>query len=174
MPVTEVRAGVIVGAGSAAYEVIRDLVYHLPVLVTPRWVQSKSSPIALSNLLEYLYRVAALPQAAGLILDAGGPDYMTYESMMREFGEAVVGEVALADALNRDERASAFEGRFVLTPLTSLVFETEYRQDRFERTTSRDTDTVLVEGGLEFKPLALISGRARVGFRHFAPREATS
>jgi hypothetical protein len=90
-----------------------------------------------------------------------------------EFGEAIVGEVVLADALNRDERASALEGRFVLTPLTSLVFETEYRQDRFERTTSRDTDTVLVEGGLEFKPLALISGRARVGFRHFAPRDAT-
>lgn len=90
-----------------------------------------------------------------------------------DFGEAALGDVVLADALNRDERASALEGRFVLTPLTSLVFETEYRQDRFERTTSRDTDTVLVEGGLEFKPLALISGRARVGFRHFAPREAT-
>lgn len=90
-----------------------------------------------------------------------------------EFGEALVGEVVLADALNRDERASALQGRFVLTPLTTLVFETEYRQDRFERTAARDTDTVLVEGGLEFRPLALISGRARVGFRHFAPRDAT-
>ena len=73
VPVTEIRAGIIVGPGSAAYEVMRDLVYHLPVMVTPRWVQSKSSPIALPNLLEYLYRVAALPQAAGLVLDAGGP-----------------------------------------------------------------------------------------------------
>ena len=89
VPVTEVRAGIIVGAGSAAYEVIRDLVYHLPIMVTPRWVQSRSSPIALANLLEYLYRVSALPEAEGRILDAGGPEYVTYETMMREFGEAV-------------------------------------------------------------------------------------
>ncbi|MFN7780433.1 MAG: DUF2867 domain-containing protein [Betaproteobacteria bacterium] len=89
VPVTEVRAGIIVGAGSAAYEVMRDLVFHLPLMVTPRWVQSKSSPIALANLLEYLVRVATLPQAAGEIYDAGGPDYLSYEQMMRQFGELV-------------------------------------------------------------------------------------
>jgi uncharacterized protein YbjT (DUF2867 family) len=90
VPVTELRAGIIVGPGSAAYEVIRDLVYHLPVMVTPRWVQSRSSPIALSNLLHYLLAVAAMPEAAGRIFDAGGPEYLSYETMMREFG-AVVG-----------------------------------------------------------------------------------
>ncbi|MFO1414281.1 MAG: SDR family oxidoreductase [Burkholderiales bacterium] len=89
VPVTEVRAGIIVGAGSAAYEVMRDLVYHLPVMVTPKWVQSRSSPIALSDLLVYLQRVATLPEAAGRIYDAGGPDYISYESMMRQFGEMV-------------------------------------------------------------------------------------
>jgi uncharacterized protein YbjT (DUF2867 family) len=89
VPVTEVRAGIIVGPGSAAYEVMRDLVYHLPLMVTPKWVQSKSSPIALSNLLVYLQRVATMAQAAGQILDAGGPDYFSYETMMREFGEVV-------------------------------------------------------------------------------------
>jgi uncharacterized protein YbjT (DUF2867 family) len=89
VPVTEVRAGIIVGPGSAAYEVMRDLVYHLPVMVTPKWVQSMSSPIALSNLLVYLQRVATLPEAAGQIYDAGGPDYMSYENMMRQFGEVV-------------------------------------------------------------------------------------
>ena len=89
VPVTEIRAGIIVGPGSAAYEVMRDLVYHLPAMVTPRWVQSKSSPIALPNLLEYLIRVADLPEAQGKILDAGGPEYMSYESMMRAFGEVV-------------------------------------------------------------------------------------
>lgn len=87
--VTEVRAGIIVGPGSAAYEVMRDLVYHLPLMVTPRWVQSRSSPIALPNLLEYLVRVAALPAAAGRIYDAGGPELMSYEDMMRVFGEVV-------------------------------------------------------------------------------------
>ncbi|MDH3545554.1 MAG: NAD(P)H-binding protein, partial [Gammaproteobacteria bacterium] len=51
VPVTELRAGMIIGPGSAAWEVIRDLVNHLPIMVTPRWVFSKSTPIALTNLL---------------------------------------------------------------------------------------------------------------------------
>jgi uncharacterized protein YbjT (DUF2867 family) len=89
VPVTEVRAGIIVGAGSAAYEVMRDLVYNLPLMVTPRWVQSRSSPIALANLLEYLVRVAALPQAEGRVFDAGGPEYLSYATMMRQFGEMI-------------------------------------------------------------------------------------
>jgi len=89
VPVTEIRAGIIVGPGSAAYEVIRDLVNHLPLMLTPRWVRSKSSPIALDNLLEYLVRVAWLDKAAGKVLDAGGPDYLSYEDMMRQYGEAV-------------------------------------------------------------------------------------
>jgi len=89
VPVTEVRAGIIVGPGSAAYEVIRDLVNNLPVMVTPKWVTSKSSPIALSNLLEYLVGVATLPQAAGRIYDVAGPEYMSYGQLMREYGEVV-------------------------------------------------------------------------------------
>jgi uncharacterized protein YbjT (DUF2867 family) len=89
VPVIEIRAGIIVGPGSAAYEVMRDLVYNLPVMTTPRWVQSRSSPIALSNLLEYLLRVALLPQAEGRIFDAGGPEYLSYADMMRQFGEVV-------------------------------------------------------------------------------------
>jgi hypothetical protein len=89
VPVTEIRAGIIVGPGSAAYEVMRDLVYHLPLMVTPRWVQSKSSPIALANLLEYLVRIVDAPGSAGAIYDAGGPEYMSYEAMMRAFGDVI-------------------------------------------------------------------------------------
>ena len=89
VPVTEIRAGIIVGAGSAAYEVIRDLVYHLPLMVTPKWVQSKSSPIALQNLLYYLIRIADEPAAMGRVFDAGGPEYMSYEQMMLEFAEVI-------------------------------------------------------------------------------------
>jgi len=58
-------------------------------MVTPKWVQSKSSPIALPNLLDYLMRIATIPEAAGGIYDAGGPDYLSYEDMMRQFGEVV-------------------------------------------------------------------------------------
>ena len=83
VPVTEIRAGIIVGPGSAAFEVMRDLVYHLPVMVTPRWVRAKSPPIALDNLLEYLVRAPALPETAGAIYDAAGPEELTYETMMR-------------------------------------------------------------------------------------------
>jgi uncharacterized protein YbjT (DUF2867 family) len=82
VPVTEVRAGIIVGPGSAAFEVMRDLVYHLPVMVTPRWVRAKSPPIALQNLLEYLLRVPDCDQAAGRVYDAAGPETMSYEAMM--------------------------------------------------------------------------------------------
>jgi uncharacterized protein YbjT (DUF2867 family) len=89
VPVTEIRAGIIVGPGSAAYEVIRDLVNHLPFMLTPRWVQSKSSPIALDNLLEYLVRVACIDEAAGQVLDAAGPETLSYEALMREYGEVV-------------------------------------------------------------------------------------
>jgi len=89
VPVTELRAGIIVGPGSAAYEVIRDLVYHLPVMTTPRWVRSRSSPIALANLLHYLVRIPDLPGTAGAIYDTGGPDYLSYEEMMRRFASVV-------------------------------------------------------------------------------------
>ncbi len=89
VPVTEIRAGIIVGPGSAAYEVVRDLVNHLPLMLTPRWVRSKSAPIALDNLLEYLVRVAWLDEAAGKVFDAAGPDYISYEEVMRRYGEAV-------------------------------------------------------------------------------------
>jgi uncharacterized protein YbjT (DUF2867 family) len=83
VPVTELRAGMIIGPGSAAYEVIRDLVNHLPVMVTPRWVKSISTPIALDDLLEYLVAVAGIDAAAGRTLDAGGPDRVSYEEIMR-------------------------------------------------------------------------------------------
>jgi len=89
VPVTEIRAGIVVGPGSAAYEVVRDLVNHLPLMVTPRWVRSKSSPIALENVLEYLFRAASLDEAAGKVLDAAGPDYISYEEVMRQYGEVV-------------------------------------------------------------------------------------
>ncbi len=89
VPVTELRAGVIIGPGSAAFEVIRDCVFHLPAMVTPRWVRSRSQPIALDDVLAYLVGVAAIEAAAGRIYDAGGPEILTYADMMRQFGELV-------------------------------------------------------------------------------------
>jgi len=89
VPVTEVRAGVIIGPGSAAFEVIRDLVFHLPAMVTPRWVHSRSQPIALDDVLDYLVRLPEIALAEGAIYDVGGPEVLTYAQMMREFGDLV-------------------------------------------------------------------------------------
>ncbi len=89
VPVTEIRAGIIVGPGSAAFEVMRDLVYHLPLMVTPRWVRSKSPPIALDNLLEYLVRVPEIAATAGQTYDAAGPELLSYEEMMLQLGEFI-------------------------------------------------------------------------------------
>ena len=89
VPVTEIRAGIIVGPGSAAFEVIRDLVNALPAMVTPRWVRARTPPIALENLLEYLLRIPEHESAAGRIFDAAGPEELSYQELMRGFGELV-------------------------------------------------------------------------------------
>ncbi|MEI7926368.1 MAG: DUF2867 domain-containing protein [Chloroflexota bacterium] len=91
IPVTELRAGIIVGAGSAAFEVIRDLAFHLPVMITPRWVRSRTQPIALDDLLEYLVRVAEEPATAGRTFDVGGPEVLSYAEMMQQFARATTG-----------------------------------------------------------------------------------
>jgi uncharacterized protein YbjT (DUF2867 family) len=89
VPVTEIRAGIIVGPGSAAFEVIRDLVNNLPVMVTPRWVRSRTPPIALDNLLEYLVRAPGIDQTRGGTYDVAGPEMLSYEDLMRQFGDIV-------------------------------------------------------------------------------------
>ena len=83
VPVTELRAGMIIGPGSAAFEVMRDLVNNLPLMITPRWVFSRSPPIALPDLLSYLAALADLSEAAGQIYDAAGPEILTYADIMR-------------------------------------------------------------------------------------------
>jgi uncharacterized protein YbjT (DUF2867 family) len=87
VPVTEIRAGIVVGAGSAGFEVIRDLVNHLPVMTTPRWVRSRTRPIALDDLLAYLVAVAKEPRAAGQGYDVGGSETLTYGQMLSTFAE---------------------------------------------------------------------------------------
>lgn len=85
IPVTELRAGIVIGAGSAAFEVMRDMVYNLPILTPPRWVRSKSSPLALENLLNYLSGLIALPPQSHRHFDAGGPEYMSYQTLFERF-----------------------------------------------------------------------------------------
>lgn len=85
IPVTELRAGIIVGAGSAAFEVMRDMVYNLPVLTPPRWVRSRTTPIALENLLHYLVELLNHPADTHRVLEAAGPDVLSYQEQFEHF-----------------------------------------------------------------------------------------
>lgn len=85
IPVTELRAGIVIGAGSAAFEVMRDMVYNLAILTPPRWVRSKSSPLALENLLNYLSGLIAIPAESHRQFDAAGPEYISYQTLFERF-----------------------------------------------------------------------------------------
>ncbi len=121
VPVTEIRAGMIIGPGSAAYEVIRDLVNHLPAMVTPSWVRSRSTPIALPDLLADLVAVADLEAAAGRIFDAGGPDAVTYEDVMRCYGRLVGRQPRILAVPVLTPRLSSYWLRFVTSVPTSVA-----------------------------------------------------
>jgi uncharacterized protein YbjT (DUF2867 family) len=87
VPLTVFRAAMIIGSGSASFEILRYLVERLPVMVTPRWVQTESQPIAVRNVLEYLVRSLATPATTGRTLDIGGPDILSYRDLMRVMAE---------------------------------------------------------------------------------------
>lgn len=115
VPVTEIRAGMIIGPGSAAWEVIRDLVNHLPLMITPKWVYSRSTPIALANLLRYLADVSKHPETAGEIYDVGGPDVLTYAEIMRAYGSLVGRRPRILPVPVLTPRLSSYWLRFVTT-----------------------------------------------------------
>jgi uncharacterized protein YbjT (DUF2867 family) len=87
VPVTELRAAVIIGSGSASFEMLRHLVEVLPVMVTPRWVESRVQPIAIRDVLRYLIGVLAIDDRDDHTFDIGGPDVLTYRQMMRIYAE---------------------------------------------------------------------------------------
>lgn len=87
VPVTTLRAAVVVGRGSAAFETIVALVDRLPVMVAPRWVSMPTQPIALADVVGYLRDVAGHPQTVGETFDLGGPEVLTYRQMIEHIGE---------------------------------------------------------------------------------------
>ena len=79
---TALRAAIIIGAGGASFEMLRYMVERLPVMMCPRWIESKSQPIAVENAIDYLVGCLFKPATAGLTLDIGGPDILTYRELM--------------------------------------------------------------------------------------------
>lgn len=87
VPVTVLRAAMIIGSGSASFEILRYLVDRLPMMITPRWVQTPSQPIAIRNVIQYLTGCLSHPETAGRTFDIGGPEILTYEKLMRTYAE---------------------------------------------------------------------------------------
>ncbi len=86
VPVTELRAAVIIGSGSASFEMLRHLADVLPVMVCPRWVtKTRCQPIAIADVLHYLVAILDCPETAGRVLEIGGPDVLTYREMLDRY-----------------------------------------------------------------------------------------
>ncbi|WP_269685386.1 SDR family oxidoreductase [Flavobacterium lacustre] len=85
---TTLRAGIIVGSGSASFEIIRDLVHKLPVMITPRWLNTKCQPIGIPDVLEFLMKSLLNPSTYNQSFDIGGPDILTYKEMLLGFAKA--------------------------------------------------------------------------------------
>jgi uncharacterized protein YbjT (DUF2867 family) len=87
VPVTVIRAGIIVGHGGVSWELTRQLVEHLPVMVTPRWVSTRTQPIAVDDVVRYLVGVLDPPEASGRVYEVGGPDVLRYSSMLQRVAD---------------------------------------------------------------------------------------
>jgi uncharacterized protein YbjT (DUF2867 family) len=87
VPVTVLRAAMIIGSGSASFEILRYLVQRLPVMITPKWVSTLCQPIAVQNVVAYLVGVLSVPETAGGVFDIGGPETLCYREIMRVMAE---------------------------------------------------------------------------------------
>jgi hypothetical protein len=85
VPTAVLRAAVILGSGSASFEMLRYLTERLPAMITPRWLNTRIQPIAIRDVLRYLVGCAALPEAVSRSFDIGGPDVLTYKQMMQRY-----------------------------------------------------------------------------------------
>lgn len=86
-PVLELRAGIIIGSGSASFEMLRHLTHRLPIMTTPKWVSNRTQPIAIRDVLYYLKSAASLKEPVSSIRDIGGPEVVTYATMMQKFAD---------------------------------------------------------------------------------------
>ena len=82
VPTTVLRAGMIIGAGSASFEILRHLTEKLPIMITPSWVRTRTQAIGIKNVLDYLERCATSDEVLGRTFDIGGPDVVTYQDLM--------------------------------------------------------------------------------------------
>jgi uncharacterized protein YbjT (DUF2867 family) len=87
VPTAVLQAAIILGSGSASFEMLRHLTTRLPVMVTPKWLDNRIQPIAVRDVLHYLVRAADLPPEVNRTFDIGGPEVLTYREMIQRFAE---------------------------------------------------------------------------------------
>lgn len=85
VPTVVLQAAIILGSGSASFEMLRHLTHNLPVMLTPKWVENRIQPIAIRDVLHYLVGAATMPGDPNRTFDIGGPDVLTYRDMIRRF-----------------------------------------------------------------------------------------
>ncbi len=88
VPVTVLRAGIIVGDGGLSWEMTRQLVDHLPLMITPQWVRTRTQPVAIDDVVRYLVGVLDEPRAQGQVFEVGGPEVMRYADILRRVAAA--------------------------------------------------------------------------------------
>jgi uncharacterized protein YbjT (DUF2867 family) len=91
VPVTVLRAAIVVGEGGVSWELTRQLVKNLPAMVVPRWVNTKTQPVALDDVIRYLVGVVGHPEAIGRVFEVGGPEQLTYRQMLQVAAELANG-----------------------------------------------------------------------------------
>ena len=91
VPVTVLRAAIVVGAGGISWEITRQLVKNLPAMVVPKWVNTRTQPIAIDDVVRYLDGVVGNEEAFGRVLEIGGPDKLTYLEMMQQAAQVMLG-----------------------------------------------------------------------------------
>jgi len=120
VPVTTLRAGMVVGRGSAAFETVRALVDRLPAMITPRWVSTPTQPVALADVVRYLVGVCGLPAAHGESYDVGGPEVMTYRDMIERIARVRGRRIRIVEVPLLTPRLSSWWLHLV-TPVNAAV-----------------------------------------------------
>lgn len=121
-PVTVLRAAIIVGSGSASYEIIQHLVRKLPLIFIPPWAKNRCQPLAIRDVIKYLVGVLEMPETVGRSFDIGGKDVLTYEMMLKDLAELLRKKILFISVPFSNIRFYAY-GASLLTPVPESITE---------------------------------------------------
>lgn len=163
--VTEFRAAVVVGSGSASFEMIHHLVNRLPLMICPRWLVVKTQPIAVGDVLRYLTDCLDTPETADRVIDIGGPDVLTYRDMMLTVARALGLRRLLIQVPVLTPRLSSYWVNLV-TPIPARLARSLIESVKHETTCENDDARRL----FAFTPMSFADA-VRAALQHIAERD---